>query len=38
LAIAKEVAAYIGIPFFTFDYKKEYKNKVLHYMYDGYKK
>lgn len=38
LAEAKQVAEYLEIPFFTFDYRDEYENKVLDYMYDGYKK
>lgn len=37
LASAKEVAEYLDIPFFTFDYRDEYEQKVLHYMYEGYK-
>jgi tRNA-specific 2-thiouridylase len=38
MAEAKQVAEYLDIPFFTFDYRDEYENKVLQYMYDGYKK
>ena len=38
IEIAKEVAAYLGIPFFTFDYREEYEKKVLEYMYEGYQK
>lgn len=38
MKIAKEVATYLNIPFFTFDYRKEYEEKVLNYMYSGYKK
>jgi tRNA U34 2-thiouridine synthase MnmA/TrmU len=38
IEVAKEVAAYLEIPFFTFDYIKEYEEKVLNYMYEGYKK
>lgn len=38
IEVAKEVAAYLDIPFFTFDYIKEYEEKVLNYMYEGYKK
>lgn len=38
MEVAKEVAAYLEIPFFTFDYRDEYEAKVLNYMYDGYKK
>ncbi len=35
---AKKVAKFLDIPFFTFDYREEYKSKVLNYMYEGYKK
>ena len=37
IEVAKEVAAYLQIPFFTFDYRDEYEQKVLNYMYEGYK-
>jgi tRNA-specific 2-thiouridylase len=32
------VAAYLEIPFFTFDYRDEYEDKVLNYMYAWYQK
>jgi len=38
LEVAKEVAEYLKIPFFTFDYREEYEKKVLDYMYEGYRK
>lgn len=38
LQVAKEVAAYLKIPFFTFDYRETYAEKVLGYMYEWYKK
>ncbi|MDD2871597.1 MAG: tRNA 2-thiouridine(34) synthase MnmA [Candidatus Gracilibacteria bacterium] len=38
IEVAKEVAAYLDIPFFTFDYREDYALKVLGYMYEGYKK
>ncbi len=38
IKIAKEVAEYLEIPFFTFDYRDEYEKKVLNYMYSGYRK
>ncbi|MFK7780208.1 MAG: tRNA 2-thiouridine(34) synthase MnmA [Candidatus Gracilibacteria bacterium] len=38
MKVAKEVAAYLNVPFFTFDYRETYSDKVLDYMYDGYKK
>ena len=38
IKVAKEVAEYLDIPFFTFDYRDEYEAKVLNYMYEGYQK
>lgn len=38
IEVAKEVAEYLEIPFFTFDYREEYEQKVLNYMYEWYKK
>ncbi|MBB1564895.1 tRNA 2-thiouridine(34) synthase MnmA [Candidatus Gracilibacteria bacterium] len=35
---AKKVANFLEIPFFTFDYRKDYEKKVLDYMYEGYRK
>ena len=35
---AKKVAAYLDIPFFTFDFREEYEAKVLNYMYEWYQK
>ena len=35
---ARRVAETIGIPFYTFDFEKEYKEKVVEYMIGGYKK
>lgn len=35
---AKKVAKFLDIPFFTFDYRETYTEKVLWYMYDWYKK
>ena len=37
IEVAKEVASYLDIPFFTFDYREEYEQKVLNYMYEWYK-
>jgi tRNA U34 2-thiouridine synthase MnmA/TrmU len=31
---AKKVASYLDIPFFTFDYRETYTQKVLDYMYE----
>lgn len=38
MAVAKEVAEHLDIPFFTFDFIEEYEKKVLHYIFDGYEK
>lgn len=38
LSVAKQVAKFLEIPFFTFDYRKDYEKKVLDYMYEWYKK
>ncbi|MDD3646758.1 MAG: tRNA 2-thiouridine(34) synthase MnmA [Candidatus Gracilibacteria bacterium] len=38
IEVARQVAEYLEIPFFTFDYREEYEKKVLNYMYEGYKK
>lgn len=38
IEVAKEVAKYLKIPFFTFDYREEYAKKVLDYMYKWYQK
>ena len=38
LEVAKRVAQYLEIPFFTFDYRDEYEEKVLNYMYEWYRK
>jgi tRNA-specific 2-thiouridylase len=38
LEVAKQVAKFLDIPFFTFDYREEYTEKVLWYMYEWYKK
>lgn len=37
LADAKRVAVQLDIPFLVFDFEKEYKQKVVDYMIDGYK-
>jgi tRNA U34 2-thiouridine synthase MnmA/TrmU len=34
IEVAKEVAHYLKIPFFTFNYVEEYREKVLDYMYE----
>ena len=38
IEVAKEVAHYLKIPFFTFNYVEEYREKVLDYMYEWYQK
>lgn len=38
MAVAREVAEYLEIPFFTFDFIAEYEKKVLQYIYEWYKK
>lgn len=37
IEVAREVANYLDIPFFSFDYIQEYEQKVLNYMYEWYK-
>jgi tRNA U34 2-thiouridine synthase MnmA/TrmU len=34
LKVAREVAEFLEIPFFTFDYRETYAEKVLKYMYE----
>ncbi len=34
---AREVASILNIPFYTFNFEKEYKEKVVNYMIEGYK-
>ncbi len=38
MAVAREVAEYLDIPFFTFDFIQEYEQKVLQYIFEWYKK
>lgn len=38
IKVAKEVAEFLEIPFFTFDYREEYEAKVLNYMYEWYQR
>ncbi|HEY4475627.1 MAG TPA: tRNA 2-thiouridine(34) synthase MnmA [Candidatus Paceibacterota bacterium] len=35
---ARRAAEVLGIPFYVFDFEKEYKEKVMEYMIDGYRK
>ncbi len=37
MAVAQEVAAYLDIPFFTFDFIEEYEKRVLNYIFEWYK-
>ncbi len=34
MQIAREVAEYLQIPFFTFDFQEEYEKRVLRYLFD----
>ena len=34
----RKVCAKLNIPFYTFDFEKEYKDKVIEYFYDSYRK
>ncbi len=34
---ARRVSEHLGIPFYVFDFEKEYKKKVVEYMVEGYK-
>lgn len=38
IEVAREVAKFLEIPFFTFDYREDYEEKVLNYMYEWYRK
>ena len=38
IKVAKKVAKFLDIPFFIFDYREDYADKVLGYMYEWYKK
>lgn len=37
MAVAQEVAAYLDIPFFTFDFIEEYEKRVLRYIFEWYR-
>lgn len=34
MAVAEEVARYLNIPFFTFDFIEEYEKRVLQYIFE----
>ncbi len=36
IEVAREVAHFLEIPFFTFDFVEEYREKVLNYLFEGY--
>jgi tRNA-specific 2-thiouridylase len=36
LAEAKKVADFLGLPFFTFDYREEYEKRIVDYIYREY--
>ncbi len=38
LAAAKEVAEFLKIPFFTFDYRESYEKRIIQFIYDGYER
>lgn len=38
MEVAREVADYLQIPFFTFDFIEEYEKKVLQYIFDWYQR
>ncbi len=35
---ARRVASHLGIPFYSWDFKKEYKKRVVEYMVEGYRR
>lgn len=35
---AKKVAAYLSLPFYTFDYREEYEKRIIDYIYTEYEK
>jgi tRNA-specific 2-thiouridylase len=35
---ARLVADFLGLPFFTFDYREEYENRIIDYIYSEYEK
>ncbi|KKU94133.1 MAG: tRNA-specific 2-thiouridylase MnmA [Candidatus Jorgensenbacteria bacterium GW2011_GWA1_48_13] len=37
-ADARRVASHLGIPFYSWDFKKEYKKRVVEYMVEGYRR
>ncbi len=36
IEVAREVAAFLEIPFFTFDYREAYEKRIIQFIYDGY--
>lgn len=36
LAEARRVAEFLGLPFFTFDYREEYESRIIYYIYSEY--
>jgi tRNA-uridine 2-sulfurtransferase len=38
LESAKEVATYLKMPFFTFDYQEEYEKRIISFIYEGYER
>jgi tRNA-uridine 2-sulfurtransferase len=35
---ARKVAEYLGLPFYTFDFREEYESRIVSYIYEGYQK
>lgn len=38
IEVAREVAAYLEIPFFTFDYREAYEARIIQHIYSGYER
>jgi tRNA-uridine 2-sulfurtransferase len=36
LEVAREVARFLEIPFFTFDYQNAYEERIINHIYEGY--
>lgn len=36
IEVAREVADFLGIPFFTFDYREAYQKRIIDHIYAGY--
>jgi tRNA-specific 2-thiouridylase len=38
LEVAREVALFLDLPFYTFDYREEYEKRIVEYIYGEYEK